>query len=261
MAGISEWPYEFNEISWWSNWAATSWLDENSYVMLSEEFDEYFFNRGGLVRLDAARFADEIRRMEEKFTDASRRPYLFVQNHSLPPTVPETLAKEHYRVVDQMSVMEAAKSLPFRVNPDVRVEVDLDRRQAEEWTTTYLDAFYGERGPLAVVTRIVEKVSSVKEASLVLATLRGQPAGVLALFRTGEICGVYCVGTSPGSRGAHVASTMLKVAMDVAAGERRKLVLQTILSDSVEALYTKLGFERLYLKDLFAKGTGGLEEG
>jgi GNAT superfamily N-acetyltransferase len=158
--------------------------------------------------------------------------------------------------------MEAVEPHPFRVNPDVRVEVGLDRRRAEDWAGTYLDAFYGERSLLPTVTRVVERISPLREASLFLARLRGEPAGVLALFRTGEICGVYCVGTSPGSRGARVASTMLKVAADVAAGERRKLVLQTILSDSVESLYTKLGFERLYLKDIFAKsGTGGLGEG
>ena len=46
---------------------------------------------------------------------------------------------------------------------------------------------------------------------------------------------------------------MLEFSHRLAVGEGRKLILQTILSDSVEALYLKLGFNRVYMKDLFVK--------
>jgi hypothetical protein len=46
---------------------------------------------------------------------------------------------------------------------------------------------------------------------------------------------------------------MLDFAYRLAANEERRLILQTILSDSVESLYTKLGFNRVYLKELFVK--------
>jgi hypothetical protein len=68
--------------------------------------------------------------------------------------------------------------------------------------------------------------------------------------------GVYCVGTLPDMRGVHVASTMLDFSNKLAVSEARKLILQTVLSDSVEPFYLKLGFRRVYLKELFARGSG-----
>ena len=49
---------------------------------------------------------------------------------------------------------------------------------------------------------------------------------------------------------------MLEFSHRLAVEEGRRLVLQTILSDSLEGLYLKLGFRRAYLKDLFVKDVG-----
>ena len=50
MADSNETAYEFNEVSWWSNWADTNWPSRNAYLLFSKDFDEYFFNRGGFLR-------------------------------------------------------------------------------------------------------------------------------------------------------------------------------------------------------------------
>ena len=64
---------------------------------------------------------------------------------------------------------------------------------------------------------------------------------------------VYCVGTRRDWRGKQIASTMLDFSHRQAVEEGRTLILQTILSDSVEGLYLKLGFRRAYMKELFVK--------
>jgi hypothetical protein len=42
----------------------------------------------------------------------------------------------------------------------------------------------------------------------------------------------------------------------LAVKEGRTLILQTILSESLEGLYLKIGFRRAYMKDLFVKDVG-----
>ncbi|MDA4131582.1 MAG: GNAT family N-acetyltransferase, partial [Thaumarchaeota archaeon] len=126
----------------------------------------------------------------------------------------------------------------------------------ERWADVYLKAFYGDTKLSKAVLAVLERVSKNKEASLLLASLGDRPVGALALFRSPGMLGVYCVGTIPDMRGAHVASTMLDFSNRLAINEGRKLILQTILSDSVESFYLKLGFRRAYLKELFVRDSG-----
>ncbi len=242
---------ELNEVSWWSNWAETVWLDKNAYLLFSKDYPEYFFNRGGFLKVTGSA-ADSVDAMESEFKKRGVTPNIFVQSDSLDSRLLQVFTKKGYRIADQMSVMEL-ETPSFKTNaklvPETVAEGQLDR-----WATVYLEAFYGDTEILDVVLKTLRRVSGNKDVVLILATLDGKPAGCLALFRTQRVLGVYCVGTVPDMRGEHVASTMLDLAGKVAGKENRKLVLQTILSDSVEPLYLKLGFKRLYLKELFTKG-------
>jgi len=66
LAGSNEKAYETNEVSWWSNWADVKWLDRNAYLLLSDEFDEYFFNRGGFLEI-APGSGGLVEEMEREF--------------------------------------------------------------------------------------------------------------------------------------------------------------------------------------------------
>jgi len=245
--------HELNEVSWWSRWVETTWLDEDSYVFISREFDEGFFNRAGFVRVprDAEKSLGLI---EKEFERWGRPPRIFVRQDRNHPRLLRALAGAGYRIADQMAVMEV-ESPSFAVNHDVELVVGVEGNP-EEWADTYLMAFYGEKSQLKPVMRVLESLSGAKDVSLMLARLNGRAAGCLALFRSDKVCGAYCVGTRPEFRRMNVASTMLDLSRKLAANEGRRLILQTILSDSLEAFYLKLGFARLYLKDMFVKDTG-----
>jgi N-acetylglutamate synthase-like GNAT family acetyltransferase len=244
--------YELNEVSWWSLWADATWLNDDAYVLLSREFDEEFFNRAGFVKVptDAEQSLELI---EKEFGRRGRAPSIFVRQDRNHPRLLRALAEKGYKIVDQMAVMEV-EAPSFAVNPGV--ELELGPTSGEDWAATYLTAFYGEKSQLKTVMGVLEGVSKSKEASLVLARLNGEPAGCLALFRSDRVCGVYCVGTRPEFRKMNVASTMLDLSRRMAASEGRRLILQTILSDSLESFYVKLGFSRLYLKDVFVADVG-----
>jgi len=253
LADSNETAYEFNEVTWWSNWTETRWLSRNAYLLFSKDFDEYFFNRGGFLKITADS-SKSVAPMEVEFEARKRKPHLLLQSDQLDPKLLVTLAKGGYRIADQMAVMEIDEP-SFKVNPDLKIE-HVTGSKLEAWARVYLDSFYGDSGQLKTVMEIVQKLAKVKEASLLLGTIEGQPAGVTALFRSGKVCGAYCVATHRDWRRKRVASSMLEFSHRLAVGEGRTLILQTILSESLEGLYLKLGFRRAYLKDLFVKDAG-----
>lgn len=250
MAGFNEKPYELNEARWWSGWTETTWPSKDIYLMFSKDFDEYFFNRAGFVRVPSST-EKSLEVIESEFAKHKRIPHMFVQNNSNHPALLRALAERSYKISDQMSVMQMGTPM-FKVNPELTLEMGVDGK-LQKWVDIYLNAFYGETERYETVVRILQGITKMKETSLVLASLKERPVGCLALFRSEGICGVYCVGTHPDARGVRVASTMLDFSRKVAASEGRKLILQTILSDAVERFYLKLGFQRVYLKDLFVK--------
>ncbi|MDA4134302.1 MAG: GNAT family N-acetyltransferase [Thaumarchaeota archaeon] len=253
MADSNEAAYEFNEVSWWSKWADTKWLSRNAYLLFSKDFDEYFFNRGGFLKITTDS-RKSIAAMEIEFEARKRKPHLLLQSDQLDSKLLVTLAKGGYRIADQMAVMDVDEA-SFKVNPDLKIE-HATGSKLEAWVRIYLDSFYGDSSQLKAVMAIVQRLAKVGEASLLLGTIEDKPAGITALFRSGKVCGAYCVATHRDWRRKRVASTLLEFSHRLASEESRRLVLQTILSDSLEGLYLKLGFRRAYLKDLFVKDAG-----
>src|SRR5271169_5199929 len=118
MEDSNERSYEFNEVSWWSHWAETRWLNQNAYLMFSRDFDEYFFNRGGFLQItpDSKKY---LGLMEKEFESRKRTPHLFLQSDQLDSKLLRTLANGGYRIADQMAVLEIDDP-SFKVNPDLK---------------------------------------------------------------------------------------------------------------------------------------------
>ena len=116
------------------------------------------------------------------------------------------------------------------------------------WTDAYLSAFYGSGDQAGAVGPIVDRLSADRATTLLESRVGGETAGVLAIFRTPGIAGVYCVGTVPEYRRQGVASALLASAREVAQREKRSLILQTLTSDGALRFYLDRGFEPLYAK-------------
>jgi len=80
-----------------------------------------------------------------------------------------------------------------------------------------------------------------------------ETAGVLAIFRTEGLAGVYCVGTVPKHRRRGVAGALLSKAEAIAGNEGRRLILQSLASDVSARFYLERGFKALYCKQLLSK--------
>jgi len=247
MVDLRDEEFELNEVNWWSNWASLDWVSKNSYVLLSDDFAEPFFNRGGFVAPEG--FETALGRMESAFRTKGRTPYVLLQRLGKYSGIEEALKR--YEAVDVMSVMELTAP-SFKNNPEVKVEV-VDANKARDWSETYLLSFYGDRGLMNPVERIVKKILKLKEATLLLAIYRGSAAGTAAIYRRGGLSGVYCVGTRPEFRNRGVASAMLESAHSKSKEDGDKVILQSMLSDEVETVYVKAGFSRVYVKRLLRR--------
>jgi N-acetylglutamate synthase-like GNAT family acetyltransferase len=154
--------------------------------------------------------------------------------------------------------MESQPKAKRRSAPNPEVEVTLvgsrsKGKELQEWTRTYLQAFYGDQRLSEVVNRIMRKVVKDKKVAVVLARIGQTAVGCAALYRTaGNVAGAYCIGTDPRFRGSGVGATMLKTMRELAESEGRRLILQTLASDDAEGFYLKQGFRLAYTKSLFA---------
>lgn len=235
---------ELNEAGWWSYWTDLQWFAEKSYVMLSSEFGEYFFNRAGFLDCDEGR--NDIAMIEAKFGAVGKAPCFSV--HSGCKELVDILETRGYRSFDEMSVMQL-DSPRFKKATGLTVLQGQDVG-TKEWAATYARSFYGDLSLVGPVTRVLDRLAGDTSVVLFAGKKNGSTLGVLAAFRTPGLLGVYCVGTIEEQRETGVAGSLIHEANDVASAEGRRLALQTIVSDGVEEFYARGGFRRLYLKQL-----------
>lgn len=261
MPSREERGYELNEVSWWSKWVdETVWVSKNCYAIFSEAFrDEYFYNRGGFLGVERVP-EDAIQAVEKEFAKRKRStPCILVEEGRPWDRLRASLASRGYAVSDKMLVMETTAEGRRGSAPNPEVEVTLlgsspKGKQVQEWTRAYLQAFYGDQRLNDEVNRIMRAVVKDKKASVVLAKIGRTPVGCAVMYRSaGGVAGAYCIGTVQGFRRRGVAATMLGRMKEVAKGEGRRLILQTMASDSVEGFYSKQGFRLAYTKALYER--------
>jgi N-acetylglutamate synthase-like GNAT family acetyltransferase len=253
---------ESNEQSWWSKWVEeTVWITQDAYALFSKQFkDEYFFNHGGF--LDAEKDAEAIVGALEKEFGGRKLPVacVFVQDGRPWEKIRRSVISRGYKVDNVMSVMEFVRRKPVTPNPDVRITIlgsSSHDKEIREWSGAYLEAFYGGKKLLEIVQGIMRKAIEDAGTSLILARIKQTVVGCAALYRTDDLAGAYCIGTVPDFRKRGVGATMLDSMIEIAAREKRRLILQTLLSDSAEGFYLKQGFKRAYSKDIFVRRQSG----
>ena len=154
-----------------------------------------------------------------------------------------------YKQTDTMTVL-CSTVPPREAEPKLEVRPSID---SDDWTIAYLRSFYGDEALADVVRPIVSPLQKSRAADLLEAKIGGETAGVLAIFRTPGICGVYCVGTVPEYRKRGVATALLARARQVASGEGRSLILQTLRSDGLLQFYLRRGFKAAYSKRVLTR--------
>ena len=247
MQSPSQSTLELNEARWWSNWAHIAWLGSSGYLLTSESFRETFFNRACILNcrgVDAT-----VARAERRLTAHDTVSTVTILDSCTKAA--RGLRASGYRPADTMTVL--LSSSPAKPASPVQVTIS-DRPTSDRWTRAYLEAFYGDQELAPHVTPIVARLRKLNAVTLLEAVVGDETAGVLAIFRTGGLAGVYCVGTIPEHRRKGVAASLLSSAKAITRAEGRHLFLQSLASDGTLSYYLQRGFRVLYSKQLLSKG-------
>ena len=236
---------ELNEVRWWSNWANVRWLNEESYVLTSEAFREPFFNRAGSLSCDGV--AKTAVWAERRFGSLGMTSTFMLSDSCVEGE--RALLRSGYSVVDTMTVLISRGAVVGREG-GWKVTAS---PSAERWAHAYLMAFYGSAKLASSVIPVGARLQKAEAATLLEARVRGKTAGVLAIFRTRKLAGVYCVGTVQEFRKMGVATALLAKAKEIAESEGRTLILQTLASDEAGIFYAERGFATLYSKKMMQK--------
>ncbi len=248
-------------MSWWAKWVGeTVWVSKSCYTIFSNEFkDEPFFNRAGFLGMERVP-EGVVEAIEKEFSKRGRRVPCILAEEGRPwDRLRASLSSRGYVARDKMLVMESVPRVEGSPasNPEVEVVLIGSRSRGmelEDWTRTYLQAFYGNQKLSGAVNRIMRRVVKDKKASVILARMGQAAAGCAALYRTaGGVAGAYCIGTAPRFRKRGVAATTLSFMRGLAESEGRRLIIQTMASDSLERFYLKQGFGLAYTKSLFER--------
>jgi len=165
--------YELNEVSWWAKWVdETVWISKNCYAIFSEDFkDEFFFNRSGFLGIEKVP-EEVVEAIENEFVKRKRQvSYVFVEDDGPWDKLSTSFASKGYVVKDRMLVMEDRPSAKGGSATNAQVKVALVGQRSrgkdiQEWTRTYLQAFYGDQRLSDKVNRIMLKVVKDKKASV-----------------------------------------------------------------------------------------------
>lgn len=207
--------------------------------MTSEELAEPFFNRAGGLTCEAATQVTRWAELELLRVGMDSTVLIF---ESCPAV--SSLRASGYAEVDRMSVLESKGPITGAEGAGSIVISDDPKR----WTDVYLDSFYGGRDLEGVVTTIATRLFDSKGVTLFESRVNGKTAGVMALFKTPRMLGLYCLGTLPEHRGQGIATGLLAKARSFARKEGRSLILQTLISDGAAGFYKRRGFAETYSK-------------
>jgi GNAT superfamily N-acetyltransferase len=238
---------ELNEVRWWSRWARLTWY-RHGYLLSSEDLREPFFNRAGTLScrgvVGTATWAE--RRLSRRGMGCTTMAFDSCKEV-------QKLLTSGYRQVDTMTVFLSTSPIKG-ANIAQEVEMSTD---SHRWTATYLRSFYGSEDLAGVISPIVESLLKTRGVTLLESGADGSIAGVLALFRTPAIIGVYCVGTLSEHRNQGVATGLLAKAKQIADSEGRAMILQSLGSEGAGSFYLDKGFEPMYRKLILEKSSNG----
>ena len=241
---------ELNEVEWWSFWTDVHWFGD-SYIMLSTDFLESFFNRAGFV--DCGSSSQSIPRIEAEFANAKTQVCFAVSEEC--KELGKELGNRGYIPFDGMAVLRL-DGPKFKTSSNLSILTGQDV-SIEDWASAYSLSFYDDHRYQEQVSRIAKALQGERSVTLMEGKKDGRTVGILAAFRTPDLLGVYCVGTLVKYRKMGVAGSLINEASRIALEEGRTLFLQTMLSDEIEDFYLNGGFHRLYVKRFMREEVSG----
>jgi GNAT superfamily N-acetyltransferase len=156
-----------------------------------------------------------------------------------------------FRIIEQMEVLAKKVEPPSEVHGDIKVD---QTRDVDAWNKTFVKSFGIPPEWLSELERRVRMSLDDRATILIIAKEKNltEPSGCLLMhIDPKDYLGVYCVGTIPERRSRGVARSMMAKAQ-VYAFEKNctTMLLQTLKSDGVTPMYSKMGFDLAFERDV-----------
>lgn len=217
---------EENEWSFCSLWTEKVDVQCGRALVNEKLRDDYFFNRAAVEGCPKG----AEKQVAKMFWDRGMDCYLYFQSPSALPAI------------DTMQVLKSARITTGRYKA-----VQVGRDDLPVWIDVFVKSF-GVPDWRGEVEKIV--TANFQKLALLLSYNEAMPAGCAALYRTGDLTGLYCLGTLSKFRGKGIAKSILGFAQKLSEGDRTQLFLQTPGSEGLFDLYAKSGFVLSHTKQI-----------
>jgi ribosomal protein S18 acetylase RimI-like enzyme len=145
-----------------------------------------------------------------------------------------------YTLLPVWNLMTFDAELTGECNPDVRVE-RADSDQFPEWIAA---STVGDLRHTKTQREMINRVCKKKSLHLLLAKLDNKPVGRGLLYIKDQVASIHMMSTIPEFRRKHVATTIVKHALNRLKNERIELTwLRTRKGGTGEKVYLKIGFK------------------
>lgn len=231
----------------------------NSFEIFKSNVIEDFFWNYACVESNSIS-QDLIAGIETVFEKLNRTPCIYLVGEQLSEKNLELLQKQSYEETMVESWMVFNNDLSFEINyPVVRIT---DKKGFEDFKTVFVKAYGGEKTPEQPYGELPDTYIQCLENSFnhfdnfyhFVIYDNDLPISIATLCYKDGIGGIYSVGTDPMYRGKGLGSTITRACI-------RKwkelggnlLMLQTETGSKVELLYSKLGFNKVFVGKGFVK--------
>jgi GNAT superfamily N-acetyltransferase len=226
---------ESNDAGFTGIWSDVVKMDCGLLFLNPKRADDVFFNK-----LSSVTCIDEnmVKTSVERFQKNHCTPYVYLSNY---PEFESMLEKKGFVYYDTQHAL-TKNTLPQKKSDAIKITHDT----IGIWTGIFCDAYDCHEWSQTVSCILEKSLDSVDYF------VDKSHSACVALYETGSVLGLYCLGTVPSKRNHGMASLLIDYALhEVHSRHLEFLMLETYERDNLLEFYSKLGFQKVYHKKIY----------
>ncbi|MFQ6025020.1 MAG: GNAT family N-acetyltransferase [Nitrosopumilaceae archaeon] len=228
---------EENDSGFTSTWAKVTRLDCADLFSNPRLSGDPFFNKLTNITRISEKVIDQAVSI---FQNQGQRVFVYVLDN---PKLEDYLSEKGFSYYDTLHV--------FRISNVSSGDFSIRKISSKDsmlWTEIFCSAYDCAEWSEEVNNIVKNSISQVNYF-----VDSDYSASCVALYERNSILGLYCLGTKPEKRKKRLASLHVDHALNILKQNRmRFLMLESFGRDNLLEFYSKLGFEKIYEKRIFA---------
>lgn len=239
-----------NEREFFSIWSDVVELNSVKLFVNRNFADDLLFNR--VFEVKGSNLGKRIDEASSYLERLNTKPTFFVpqSKHRLA----NALSKKGFKHINNFNVMKLTKLATSKRRARIQT---VDERSLAWWVDTYMKSF---EIPVEFKPEVLKRSRRSLEdgrCRLYIGSVGQKKVGTILTLSEDCVTGFYCIGTIPEFRGKGIASHLLQIGIEDSKARGDDLQsLQNLESDKVRSFYEKRGFETVFVKKVYQKGSG-----